>query len=315
MSDMRSVPYFSEEDLAKLDITIAEVVDLIEKLIRDCEASRVWSAPKASISVPDGRYIMSTLAVADDPPFLACKSLLLNPRNPESGEPLMNSIVVLQDGKSGRPVAILDGNWITAVRTAALSVLAAKRLAKPTARVIAFIGSGVQARSHLSAMADSFPLTEVRIFGRGRANIDRLCEHAATLGLVSSVADTPEDALRGADLIVSSVTRSHDQQPFVDASAVEPGACACLTDLAKPWLPKSLSGFDCIVIDDKSQEAAMKDQMVQPELVSGDLTDLVLDRVNSNAAAGARCAFIFRGFALGDFALAAHAYQVAVATS
>ena len=314
MEGVESVPYFSEEALARLDIGTVRIVDLIERLVRDRASSKVWSAPKASIAVPDGRYIMSTLAVADDPPYLAFKSLLLNPRNPSHGEPLMNSVIGLQDSDTGRPVAMLDGNWITAVRTAAMSVLAAKRMAKPSSRVIAFIGCGVQARSHLHAMAAVFPLAEVRAFGRGRANIEELCGVAADLGLAVHVASRPADALRGADLIVSSVTRAPDMEPFVDAAGVEPGACACLTDLARPWIPDSLKHFDSIVIDDKIQEASMKDPMVPADLISGDLEDLVLERVNPRASADVRTAFIFRGYALGDFALAVLAYEAATAS-
>ena len=314
MNGVGSVPYFSEEALARLDIGPMQIVDLIERLIRDRAASKVWSAPKASIAVPDGRYIMSTLAVADDPPYLAFKSLLLNPRNPSHGEPLMNSVIGLQDSETGRPVAMLDGNWVTAVRTAAMSVLAAKHMAKPDSRVIAFIGCGVQARSHLRAMADVFPLAEVRAFGRGQVNIEELCGVAADLGLASHIAKSPEDAIRGADLVVSSVTREPDQKPFVDAAAVEPGACACLTDLARPWIPASLKCFDSIIIDDKIQEASMKDPMAPADLISGDLTDLVLERVAPRASADDRTAFIFRGYALGDFALAVLAYEAATAS-
>ena len=311
MSSHQSVPYYSGEVLENLKITPSQVVDLIEQLIRDRAASKVWSAPKAAISLPDGRYAMSTMAVADDPPYLVVKSLLLNPRNPSNGEPLMNSVVVLQDGESGKPVAILDGNWITAVRTAALSVVAARRMAKPDAQTIAFVGCGLQARSHLYAMAETFPLTEVRALGRGKANIDALFKLATELGLKWHLSSTPEDAMCGADLIVSSITREAGSAPFIDASNVKAGAFASLVDLARPWLPSTLEQFDSIIIDDKIQEAGMKDPMVSPELVSGDLADLILDRVPLSIDDDRRTAFIFRGYALGDFALAALAYNVA----
>jgi ornithine cyclodeaminase/alanine dehydrogenase-like protein (mu-crystallin family) len=63
--------------------------------------------------------------------------------------------------------------------------------------------------------------------------------------------------------------------PFVDARWLKPGAFATLPDLALPWLRDSMSAFACIVIDDREQEATMPDPMVAPELVSGDLADLV----------------------------------------
>lgn len=313
MTPTQSVPFYAEEALSALDITSSQVADLIEKLIRDRDAGKVWSAPKASLSVPDDRYIMSTIAVADDPPYLAIKSLLLNPRNPGNGEPLMNSIIALQDSETGRPIALLDGNWITAVRTAALSLVAARRMAKPDSRVIAFIGSGLQARSHLDALAEHFPLTDVRMFGRGQANLNALSALAADHGCKTHIATTPQEAMRGADLVISSITRVPGAEPFADVADIEPGAFASLVDLARPWHPGSLKALDKIIIDDSVQEATMKDPMVPLERVTGDLADLVLDRVDMSVAPTARTAFIFRGYALGDFALAALAYQAASA--
>jgi len=312
MHDRRSVPYFSDEILADQGIQTSQVADLIEKLIRDRAASKIWIAPKASTALPDGRYAMSTLAVADEPPYLALKSLLLNPANPSIGEPLMNSIVMLQDSQTGRPVALLDGNWITAERTVALSLVAARRMAKPDSQVICFIGCGLQARSHLRAMAANFPLREVRAFGRGKPNIDQLRKIAADLDLTFHIASSAQDATRGADIIISSITRRPDTKPFIDARDVEPRAFATLVDLGHPWLPPNLEHFDRIIIDDKEQEAAMKDPMVQREFVSGDLTDLVLERVDATGTSGPT-AFVFRGYALGDFALATLAYAFAKA--
>lgn len=308
MEDRPAIPYFSDEELASQEIPTSQIADLIETLIRDRADGKIWSAPKASVSLPDQRYAMSTLAVADAPPYLAIKSLLLNPANPSAGEPLMNSVIMLQDSGTGRPVALLDGNWITAERTTALSLIAARRMANPSSRVIALIGCGVQARSHLRAMAATFPLREVRVLGRGQANIDRLRELTTELGMQFHAADTADEAMRGADLIISSITRANEAKPFIDARAVEPGTFASLVDLGQPWCPSSLKHFDEIIIDDKEQEASMKSPMVAANLVSGDLADLVLERVQSTAAKGTR-AFVFRGFALGDFALAALAYE------
>src|SRR5262245_65826622 len=96
---------------------------------------------------------MATLAMADDPPYMAVKSLLLNPRNPERGLPSINSLVTLLDGNTGVPLAVMDGNWITAVRTAGVSAVAAKRLARPDSSIAAFVGCGVQARTHADALA------------------------------------------------------------------------------------------------------------------------------------------------------------------
>ena len=71
---------------------------------------------------------------------------------------------MLLDSQTGLPLAVIDGNWVTARRTAGLSAVAAKRLARPDSASIAFIDCGVQARNHLDAFCDIFPLREVRAF-------------------------------------------------------------------------------------------------------------------------------------------------------
>lgn len=309
MADPESVPYLSEEVLSGLDLSFSDIADEIEKTIHARANSKAWSAPKASFTTPDGRYVMSTMAVADDPPYLATKSLLLNPRNPEQGHPLMNSIVTLQDSETGIPLALLEGNWITAKRTAALSMVAARRMASPDARVIAFIGCGVQARNHLAAFCEFLPIETVIAFGRGQTNIDALGDTATERGLGYTVAETPDDALREADLVVSAITRVPGRTPFVDASSIKPGAFAALTDLADPWVTDSLSTFDRIVVDDMAQEAVMKDKLAPSDLVDGDVEGLIQNEIAGRDSKSDRTAFIYRGYAPADFALASLAFS------
>ena len=304
-----TLPYLSGERLQGLGITTAEVVESIEHLLREQSRSRAWSAPKPSIKTPDGRYLMATLSAADDPSFMAVKALHLNPRNPDRGLPAINSVVILHDGDTGAPLAVLEGNWITAVRTAGLSVLAAKRLARPASAVAAFIGCGVEARSHLDAFAASFPLREIRAFGRGSANRDALCRIAAANGLKAVASGTARDAVTGADIVISTVPLTPKPTPFLDARWLAPGAFATMIDLALPWLPETMSAFSRIVIDDRQQEAAMPEPMVAPQLVTGDVADLLDGRVAGKSTNDERSAFVFRGMGLADLALAALAYR------
>jgi ornithine cyclodeaminase/alanine dehydrogenase len=311
MSAAGNIPYLSEEALAELDITTSEVIESIEAVIFGSARSTVWSAPKAVIRPDAGRYMMVAFAAADDPALLAVKTLLLNPRNPGRGLPQINSLVTMLDSETGLPAAILDGNWITAVRTAGLSAVAAKYLARPDSSVIAFIGTGVQARSHLEAFEDLYPLEEVRIFGRGQENIDRLRQLATTLDNSAVVCATGEEAVNSADLIVSSVTYSATTEPFLAADWLQAGSFAAITDIGTLWKKNSFTAFDRIIIDDLQQEAAMPNKLAPSDLVSGDLAELVLGKIKGRQRDDERSAFIFRGHALGDLALSALAYRKA----
>ena len=309
MSKPESLPYLSRSDLESMSISTDEVISTIEHLIQGLVESRSWNAPKAVITPPDGRYMMATLSASDDPPYLAVKSLVLNPKNKDKGLSDINSLVTLLDSETGVPLAVIDGNWITAVRTAGLSAVAAKRLARDDSSVIAFIGCGVQAHSHLQAFSDLFPLTELRAFNRGRENRDILCRTAESKGLVAIACDSAEEAVSGADLIISSITLSQTVTPFIDAAWLKPGAFASLVDLGIPWFDDSMAAFDRIIIDDLEQESKMDKPLVALSLVTGDLTGLVTGAADGRLAPAEKTAFVFRGFALGDLALAALAFQ------
>ena len=304
-----SIPYLSEETLAGLGIATFDVIESIEALIWGGAEDTVWSAPKAVIIPSDGRYMMAALAAMDNPSLLAVKTVVLNPRNPDKGLPQINGLVTMLDSDSGLPVAILDGNWITAVRTAGLSAVAAKYMANKDAAVCGFVGCGVQARSHLQAFSDMFPLRHVKLFGRGQANIDGMCRFADELGLSSEICASGRDAAESADLVVTSVTFSAQLDPPLDASRLAPGCFAAVTDLGAPWQQESFSAFDRVAIDDLEQEAALPNKLAAPEHVNGDLSGLVTGKFNGRDQPDDRTAFIFRGHALGDLALAALAYR------
>lgn len=304
--------HLSHERLEQLGITTADVVESIERLARGRAAGTFWHTPKASLHLPDGRYMMSTMAAATDPPFMAVKSLLLNPLNPEQGIAAINALIAVHDARTGIPVAVVDGNWITAVRTAGLSAVAAKRLARPDSAVAAFVGCGVQATSHLRAFADLFPLREIRTLGRGRASRDALCGLARDLGLRAVACEEPEAALEGADLAITTVPLTGELDPFLDARWLPAGAFAAIVDLGRPWHGDTLGAFDRIVIDDCEQEARMARPMVDPAMVDGDLFGLVDGTVPPRDDGEQRTAFVFRGMALGDLAVAGLACQRAL---
>lgn len=303
------IRYLSQSSLKNLQLPTEDVVASIEHLIVGRNRQQVWNAPTAVITPPDGRYMMATLAAADDPPFLAVKALVLNPDNPKHDLKSINALVTLLDSHSGLPLAILDGHWVTAVRTAGLSAVAAKRLARPDASIAAFIGCGVQAHSHLQALAELFPLTQIRAFGRGAASRDAFCRSAEKMGLSVMASQTAQEAISDADLIVTSVTLSPQLVPFLDARWLKPGAFVTMTDLAASWLAESMPAFDRIIVDDLEQEASMPKPLVDPTLVCGDLSGLVNGSVPGRCSDSERTAFVFRGLALGDLAVAGLAYR------
>ena len=307
--------YLSDEILETLQVTTEESVESIEKLLYARARAKAWDAPVNLLMVPDGRIMLATLAVADDPPLLAVKSQTFNPRNANQGLAPANGVVSVLSSETGLPVAVLDVGWITRVRTAGLSTVAAKRLARPDSSIIAFVGCGAQAHAHLQAIGDMFPVQEVRAFGRGSTNRDALCEAARSRGYTAMASASGREAIEGADIIVSSVTFDAKLEPFLDARCLKPGAFAAITDLAVPWMKEGMAAFDRIIIDDLEQEERAHFRMLDPALVDGDLSALVAGSTLGRDRDQDRTAFVFRGLGLGDLALADVAYRKARATS
>lgn len=292
--------HLTDADLEALGITTGEVADAIEAALTAKAEGRLHTAPKTAILPGDGRYAMSTLALGKDG-YIVVKQVTVCPGNPARGLPAINGAIMVLDAETGLLRAVLGANWITAVRTAALSVVAARRLADPGAETLALIGAGVQARSHLDAFAGMFPLKRVRIHARGRTNIERLSGTVQEMGLQAEVCDGPENALRGADIVVSSITLDFSVAPFLDAGWLKLGAFAAITDACIPWQPESMSAFGTVVVDDLVQERESERPMLPYDRISGDLVDLVRGEVTPGD--GPR-AFAFRGISLGDYAAA-----------
>lgn len=144
------------------------------------------------------------------------------PGNADRGRSPVSGVVVLMDGETGEPLAIMDSAAVTEIRTAGASALATRFLAREDAHVLAVLGAGVQARAHIRALRAVRPVDEVRIWSRPHDGAQRLRDEvAAEHGLKVEVFDAAEDAVRGADLICT-VTRSAD--PVLRGRDLAPGA-------------------------------------------------------------------------------------------
>ena len=291
--------HLSDSALEALGIPPADLADAIETALVAKAEGRLHVTPKSALLPGGGRYMMSTLAVGDEG-LTVLKTVAVCPDNPARGLPAINGAIMVLDAETGLLKAVMGANWITAHRTAALSAVAARRLADPAAATIGFIGCGVQAQSHLAAFREMYPLTRVLAHGRGEANREALLDTARGSGLDAKAA-SPNDLLRQSDIVVTSVTLDYTINPFLDARLLKPTAFAAITDLCIPWHAESLGHFQTVIVDDMEQERTAEKPMLAAEAIAGDLTDLVSGKVQSTPRPAA---FAFRGIALGDYAAA-----------
>jgi ornithine cyclodeaminase/alanine dehydrogenase-like protein (mu-crystallin family) len=155
-------------------------------------------------------------------PLYALKAVCIYPDNPvKHGIDAHQGGVLLYDGETGELTAVVDGAALTSVRTAAVTAVATKVLARPESSELAILGAGSQARAHLAALAAVLPLSRVRVQSRTFAHAQALADEAsASHGFPVEAVETVADALRGADVVV---TVSTAREPIVGVEHLEPG--------------------------------------------------------------------------------------------
>ena len=196
-------------DLLDLD----RLVDALAEAHADLTAGNVSMPPRIAALVDDRDALLGVMPAYLPSAGLACKLVTLFPRNTD--RETHQAIICVFDPENGTPLALMDGTYVTATRTAAGSALATRLLAREDARVLAVIGTGVQARTHARAIPRVRPIVEIRVVGRDRAKAEVL---AAEVGGIA--VDSYEEALRGAHVVAAT---THAVEPVVRREWIEPG--------------------------------------------------------------------------------------------
>ena len=197
-------------------LPMSRCIDVIADAMQAASAGTVTVPPRITMPLADhGGYLFVMPGSASERPVYGAKVISQHPDNPGKGLPAIQGFVALFDYETGCPTAIIDGAEITAIRTAAASALATRHLARPDARTHGVLGTGVQARAHIEAIAAVAAIDEVMIWGR---SADKAQGIAAELD-IRCCSDPAEVA---ACDIVSTVTGS--DEPVIYASWVRAGA-------------------------------------------------------------------------------------------
>ncbi len=209
--------------------------------------------------------------------------------NPPRGLTAHQSTTILFDPQTGVPLAVMDGNHITTVRTAAVGALAAGVLARPDSRVAAILGCGVQGTGQAQALCHSLPITEIRAFDASSANLDRFAQAlAARPGVSVVVSATAEAAVRGADVVVTAMGA---REPVLRADWVTAGMHVSMfgTDTrGKIEVETALFAKGTLVVDDVTQANTIGETQhaIAQGLVAADTAHLTLGAILAGQCAG-----------------------------
>ena len=198
-------------------LTMPECIDAMQRLFEGLGRGEFYQ-PLRTRARPDDSPNWLTMMPAlrlSAPRLWALKEMAVTPANAAQRRDPIEGAVLLHDGHDGRLLAVVSAPALTAIRTAAVSAVATRALARKDARTVAIIGSGVQGRAHAHAMRAVLPQARVRIWGRTPASAEALAKE-----MDAEPARTIQQAVNGAD-VVCTVTAA--AQPIVQAEWFSPG--------------------------------------------------------------------------------------------
>jgi ornithine cyclodeaminase/alanine dehydrogenase-like protein (mu-crystallin family) len=297
------VMYLDEERVGKL-LRWDRLIAAMETALAGFSAGRVLQPVRNMLTIEEGkRYLGIMPAVAED--AMGAKLVSFYPGNAGTGMPTHLAMILLFCPDTGEPLAVMDGRLITEMRTAAVSAAATRKLAAPDGRVLALLGSGVQARAHLQALKLVRHFEEVRVWSRTPEHAGRFAEQHGAKAMPA------ESAVRGADVIV---TATNALRPILKGAWLTPGAHVNAVGSPRPdWRElDDATMANTLIVD--SREATLKE--------SG---DVILSKANIYAEIGeifagtrdapisATTVFKSVGIAVEDIATAKLVYDAACA--
>jgi ornithine cyclodeaminase len=297
------VPFVDGDELLRR-VPMLDAIGALEAAFRDGDPT---GAPlRTHVPTPAGDLL---LMPATGAPGVGVKLVTLTEGNPARGLPFIHAVYVLFDPATQAPRLLVDGSALTALRTAAVSGLATRLLARADATRLVIFGAGVQARAHLEAMAAVRALADVVIVSRTAARAEALAGHARDMGIDASPSGA--EAVSVADIVCTCTTAT---EPLFDGARLAEGAHVNAVGAYRPdtrELDSETVKRARLVVE--TREAALEesgdllipiaDGMVDAEHVVADLQELVRGKQVRHAAADVTV-FVSVGIAFEDLAVA-----------
>ncbi len=269
-------------------LPMGDLIPAMEAALARFSAGEVLQPVRTVLTVgPTKAYFGLMPAFVPNPGTLGAKVVTVFADNPAKQLPSHLATILLLDPETGALVALMDGRYITEARTAAVSAVSARFLAKRDASTMAIIGTGVQARSHLEAFAEVRQVKDVRVWSpRARSRERFVSDMSGHIAVAIRAAGTAEEAVRGADLIVLATS---SPTPVIEDAWVGAGAHVVSVGACRPdqrEMPPALVARARLYVDSRAAALAesgdvvigIADGLFNPAHIRGELGELVLGR-------------------------------------
>jgi alanine dehydrogenase len=260
------VIFLSEAEVREL-LDLDQLVDALADAHRDLSAGEASMPPRIAAMVQERQGLLGVMPAYLPSAGLACKLVTLFPQNTDRHT--HQAVIVVFDPENGTPLALMDGTYITATRTAAGSALATRLLARDDAEVLALLGTGVQAHSHARALPRVREFTEIRVAGRDREKAEALAQE---IGPRARAVSSFEEAIRDADVVAAT---THSTDPIVRREWLAPGVhvnSVGLNPLGREVDEQTVA--DALLVVESRESALAPPPAGAPELVGVGHTDV-----------------------------------------
>jgi ornithine cyclodeaminase/alanine dehydrogenase len=305
--------------------TLIDIDELIEAL---AQAQVQYSTGKAVMPVrlvvplPQIRgRITSMPGFLNQDKALGMKVVTYFQENPGRGLPAILATIMLFSAETGKMIAVMDGGYITAIRTACASALATKLLAKTETPMLGILGAGVQARAHIQALSRVRKLRKIKIYSPSGTSAPKIkAELEPVVGIPIEVAAGPADAVRDADIVVTASTA---KEPILDPDWLKPGVHINAVGSHRPDL-REIDGATLarakIVVD--SREAimaecgdillALKEESISPDPIDAEIGEVLAGAKPGRMSDDELTLYKSVGIAIQDVATAHLVYRKAL---
>jgi len=274
--------------------------------------------PKPGVHPSPGTFIHAMPAYLPNFRTAGLKWVSGFPGNAEKGLPMIMGLLVLNDPETGFPLCLMDASWITAVRTAAVSTLAAKCLLPKNPRLLGIIGAGTQGTFHTEMLQYVFPsIQEVLVFDTSEKQLEIFRNHLQERNRLSvTSAPDPKTVFEESDLVITATSKQH--APLVGKSWLKQGGVYIGLESFRYWREEALLSADKFVTDDwKQAQSFLKNTKhinTAPKLYA-ELGEIVSGAKHGRQKTHERIGWslcIFVGMALVDIALGDLIYKTAL---
>jgi ornithine cyclodeaminase/alanine dehydrogenase-like protein (mu-crystallin family) len=298
-------PVYLDEEQVRQHLRMEELITAMEKALIDFSSGKMTQPVRSVITIdPPGGFFGMMPALT--PEGLGIKIVTFYATNTERGIPTHMATIFLVDPETGTPLAVMDGRLITEMRTAAVSAAATKLLTAPDAKVLAILGSGVQARSHGEALRLVRQFEEIRVWSPTKPHAEGFAKE------FGAIAMSAEKAVRDADIVV---TATNSKTAVLKGSWLKPGCHVNAVGACRPdWRELDDEAMTNVVFVD-SRAGAMQesgDIILSGVKIYAELGKALAGKVPSRA--NETTIFKSLGMAVEDIAAALLVYRSAKAT-